>query len=128
MMGTKLIYPELSYQIIGACLDVYMDLGPGCKEVHYQKGLGLHLAQRGLSYSEHPFFPIRTLERHIGSFIPDFIIDHKIILEIKVGEKFEQTHFTQVKNYLLNANLPLGILVRFGSHRVTSHRILKPNN
>ena len=111
------IFPEESYRIIGACFEVYNELGPGFTEAVYQECLELELSERGI-----PFVPQSQLKLSYKGkelkqvFIPDFFCFDKIILEIKAASALCGENRAQVHNYLKATKQKLGILVNFGHH------------
>ncbi|MFH1089635.1 MAG: GxxExxY protein [Candidatus Uhrbacteria bacterium] len=122
----KLLYPKLSYQIIGVCFDVYNELGSDLKEKNYQKAIAFGFTQKGISFFQQKYCPIKFKTKRVGDHFVDFLVDEKIILEIKVAEKFKPADFKQVKSYLISNNIELGILVRFSGDGVAFCRVLKP--
>ena len=113
----ELIYRDESYQIVGACFEVYKTMGCGFLEAVYQECLEIELTDRGL-----PFVPKHQLElkykaqRLKQKYEPDFICYEKIILEIKAVSAIADEHRAQVQNYLRATGYRLGLLVNFGHH------------
>lgn len=119
-----LIYPELSYKIVGILFDVYNELGGGYREKYYQKAIALTLKKEKLLFKEQVYIPLVFKGESIGSNYLDFLIENKIILEIKAGENFVRKNITQVYSYLKINNLKLGILANFTKTGLRSKRIL----
>jgi GxxExxY protein len=119
-----LIYPELSYTIIGILFEVYNNFGPGHKEKYYQKAVAASLKEAGLSFKEQVYSPIIFKERNIGKYYLDFLIENKIVLETKSGEKFLKQNISQIYSYLKIENLKLGILANFTKEGLKFKRIL----
>ncbi len=121
---SDLLYPELSYQLIGVLFDVYLNLGYGYREVQYQKAIEIALKSSGVKY--HREYPIKLLYK--GEFLTtnflDFVIDDKIVLEVKRGDLFRKTDIDQVLNYLKATKMKLGILARFTKSGVKFKRII----
>ena len=65
-------------------------------------------------------------EKVVGRYFLDFVIDDKIVIELKVGDRLKKQDFDQIKQYLAKTGLKLGLLARFGKNGVTIHRVLKP--
>ncbi|MBI4091628.1 MAG: GxxExxY protein [Candidatus Levybacteria bacterium] len=63
----------------------------------------------------------------IGKYSPNFLIDHKIVLELKTVPRLLPIHYRQVRSYLKTNNLKLGILVNFRGSKVQYKRILNGN-
>jgi len=119
-----LAFPELSYKIVGALFEVHNDLGPGHHEKYYQKALAEELKRQNLIFQEQVYAPLLFKEENIGKYYLDFLIDDKIVLEIKKGDRFSKRHINQVLAYLKIKNLKLGILANFGQNGVQFKRIV----
>ncbi len=126
MEAADLIYPELSYQVVGACFDAFNEIGPEKKEVHYQRAVAIFLEKRGVPFREQVHAPFLCDGKRIGDFVLDFLVNGQLVLELKVGGRFRRQDFEQVRRYLVQHQMDLGILVRFGSDSVTFHRVLRP--
>lgn len=120
------IFPDESYQIMGACFEVYNHMGSGFLESVYQECLEIELQERGI-----PFVPRASLELQYKGrslkkkFEPDFVCFEKIILEIKAVEELCNEARAQVHNYLHAARYRLGILVNFAHYpRLEYQRIV----
>ena len=119
-----LIYPELSYQIIGILFEIYKELGSGYQERYYQKVVATELKRCGLKFKEQVSVPLIYKGQRIGNYFLDFLIEEKIILEIKRGERLSGKNIEQVYAYLKAANLKLGIIANFTKEGVKFKRIL----
>jgi GxxExxY protein len=120
-----LVYPRLSYKIIGILYEVYNSIGGGYQEKYYQKALAKEFQEKKISYKEQ--LPIKLAYKgdSLGIYFLDFLIEEKIILEIKVAPKFYPRDVKQVLGYLKAKNLELGILACFGRNGLQYKRILK---
>lgn len=121
---TDLIEPELSYEIVGLVFDTFNKLGPGLKENVYQKALEQLLKQRSIEFQAQLYCPINFQDNKVGYRYLDFLINEKIIIELKCGDYFAHTHIEQVKEYLKIKNLELAILATFTSQGVRIRRIV----
>jgi GxxExxY protein len=116
-MESQIIYPDESYQIIGACYEVYREKGCGFVEPVYQECLEIELGLRGI-----PFVPMKALALEYKGrplrpkYKPDFICFEKIVLEIKAVTELTDEHRAQVQNYLRATGMKLGLLVNFGHY------------
>ena len=119
-----LVYPELSYQIVGVLFEVYNQLGYGYSEKTYQKALSLALKGAGLKYKEQVYFPLMFMGEKIRKNFFDFLIEDKIVLEIKKGSHFAKAHIDQIYEYLVTSNLKLGILAYFAPRNLHYKRIV----
>jgi len=116
----------LSYKIIGILFDVYNELGHGYQERIYQRAIAEAFRRAGLKYEEQVPCKLSYGGTNIGRYFLDFLVDNKIVLEIKQGDRYSRTNFVQVTGYLKATGLPLGILANFTSNGVVFKRVLKP--
>ena len=124
VLKNDLLYPELSYQIIGILFEVFNELGYRYKEVSYQKAISLSLKNLGINFQEQVRVPLIFKGVEIGDYIPDFLIDRKVVLEIKRGDYFSQADIKQLLSYLKIMKLKLGILARFSPKGLKFKRIV----
>jgi GxxExxY protein len=111
------IYPTESYEIMGACFEVYKEIGCGFLEDVYQECLEIELQLRGVPFRPQVELPLAYKGRRLESkYKPDFICFDKIILEIKAVTELANIHRAQVQNYLKGTGYRLGLLVNFNHH------------
>jgi GxxExxY protein len=122
-----LVYPELSYAIVGCAYDVFNELGGGLKEKVYQNGMAVCFRIKKIKFTEQLPFQIKFKEETVGSRFLDFLVDDKIIVELKRGKHFTKGHFDQVMEYLKFSKLKLAILINFASDTVYFKRIVNLN-
>lgn len=125
---SKVIYPELSYEIVGIVFDIFNQLGYGYQEKYYQKAVNLRFKKHNLTFKEQVKVNLNFDNISIGRYFIDFVIDDKIVLELKVGNKLFKRDYDQVKAYLKTTSLKLGILVLFSKVGVTYKRVLNIQN
>ncbi|MDD4900842.1 MAG: GxxExxY protein [Patescibacteria group bacterium] len=126
--GDKVIYKELSYKVIGVLFNVYNDLGYGYQEKYYYKAIECYLKQANLQYNKQAPFKISIKGNVIGRYFIDFIIEDKIVLEIKTGNYFGRRNIEQIKGYLKATGLKLAIIANITSSGVKFFRALNPLN
>jgi GxxExxY protein len=119
-----LVYPELSYQIVGCAYEVFKSLGHGHAEKIYQRAMAVMLTERKIDHKEQVYIPVKFRDKIIGKSFLDFSVDEKIIVELKKDFHFSKMHIDQVLNYLKTSNLKLAILINFGKEGVTFKRII----
>ncbi len=114
---TDLIYKEESYAVIGACFNVYNDMGCGFLEPVYQECMQIELEYKNISFIPQKKLELYYRDRKLKqTYQPDFICFDKIILELKAVSKLVDEHRSQVLNYLNATNIKLGLLVNFGHY------------
>jgi GxxExxY protein len=128
MSNTEVIYKELSYKIVGILFDVYNQLGPGHSEKTHERAVANGLNQKLLNFRRQVQADLIYNNEYIGKFFLDFLIENKIILELKIGRKFSKLSFNQVFNYLKATQLKLAILATFAFSGVKFIRLLNINN
>ena len=109
----ELIYSKLSYRVIGLLYDVYNELQYGHKEKIYQKALSELLIQSQLNFERELYFPVDFKGKIISCYYFDFLIENKIVLEMKVANNFYQKDINQLLSYLKYKGYKLGILAIF---------------
>ncbi len=124
LLRDDIIYPELSYQIIGILFSVFNSLGYGYKEKYYQKAIANELETAKLTFKEQVPFAISFHDKIIGRHFLDFLIDGKVVLEIKQGDRLSRSDMTQVTGYLRTTGLKLAILARFSRKGLIFKRII----
>lgn len=120
----KVIHKELSYIIVGILFEVYNELGYGYKEKYYEKALMVALAKQQIKFKTQVPFALKFKEEIIGRNYLDFLIEDKIVLEIKKGKHFSKSNLDQVKQYLKITNLKLAILANFTPDGIKYIRVL----
>jgi GxxExxY protein len=116
------LYEDLSYKIRGCVFTVYNNLGFGHKENIYQKALALEFKNNLLNFTAEESLPIIYQNKKIGIYKPDFIIDKKIIIEIKSVPFMPKSYETQLTYYLKGTNYKLGFIINFGSQKLDMRR------
>ena len=119
-----LIHPELSYKLIGILFDVSNELGHGYQEKYYQKAVAAVLKEAKINYTEQMPVQINYRGKKIGIYFLDFLVENKIVLEIKRGEHFSKTNLKQVYGYLKATGLQLGIVANFTAKGLKIKRIV----
>ena len=116
-------HEDITYRIIGACMAVHRRLGPGHKEAVYQRALEADFAKADLSFEAQKNLEVYDEERLVGYYIPDFIVEGKVIVEIKAFATLHQKYRGQIITYLNHTGLPVGLLVNFGERSLRPHRV-----
>jgi GxxExxY protein len=118
----EIIFKDESYQIMGACFEVYKEMGCGFLEPVYQECLERELESRGILFRAHAELVLRYKGRPLKQvYIPDFICFGKIIVEIKAVKELCDEHRAQVHNYLKACGFKLGLLVNFGHYPMVEY-------
>ena len=106
---------ELTYKIIGCAMKIHSTLGGGFQEVIYQRCLAIEMRADGLKFEREKDQDIFYNGKHVGTRRADFIVDNRVVVELKALVALEDVHLAQAKNYLVAYNFPKGLLINFGS-------------
>lgn len=123
-----LLYPKLSYQIIGVLFEVYNTLGYGFQEKYYHKAIVVLLKKVNKKFEQEVPVEVKIANEVTTKGCADFIIDGKIILEIKKDYAFQNDNIGQLHSYLKARSLQLGILANFTAKGLLYRRIVNIRN
>lgn len=105
---------EETYRIIGICMEVHRNLGPGLLEIIYKDALEIELTDNNIPFEREKEFLIEYKGKILPhKFYADFIINEDIILEVKAIKEFSKEHIAQILNYMKLSNSEIGLLVNF---------------
>lgn len=109
---------------MGILFSVHRQLGNRYQEKYYQRAVEEGLKQAGLIFKKEIAVDLTFNNKKIGEYLLDFLVENKIIIEIKAIPELGPKDFSQVLAYLKAANLELGIIANFRSKKLTYKRIL----
>lgn len=118
-----MIYGDLTHAIIGCAMKVHTTLGNGFQEIIYQRALAIELRKNKLNFSREMTMNIYYEGETIGTRRVDFFVEDKIMLELKAIIELNDLALNQCRNYLEAYNLPVGLLINFGSNSMQYKRI-----
>ena len=124
MVEKEILYPELSYKIVGCAFEVFNEIGGGHKELTYHKALKVAFENALLKYEENLYWPIKFKSVVVEKGFFDFLVEEKIVVELKSRDNFLKKDFEQLTNCLNNSKQKLGILIAFGTEKVIYKRVL----
>ncbi len=121
-----LIYQEEAYEIIGLCKEVHRELGSGFSEIVYKDALEYECRRRDISFDREWEFQVHYKDIILPHrFYADFLVDDKIILEVKAISALSKEHIEQTINYLCVSDLHLGLVVNFRSSNLVYKRLVR---
>ncbi|MFA5188869.1 MAG: GxxExxY protein [Patescibacteria group bacterium] len=120
----EFLYEDLTEKIIGISFKVYNELGFGYREKVYHRAYAEEFKDQGISFKSE--FPVRIfyLDRLIGKYYMDFVVEGKVVVELKIANDFYTKDVKQVLSYLKANNLRLGLLIIFNKDGVKVKRII----
>jgi GxxExxY protein len=121
--GTLLRDSEITESIIAAAITIHRELGPGFLESVYEQALAVEFAVRGIAFVRQHVIPLFYRDHQIGEHRLDFVVEGKIVVELKAIEALQNVHFAIVRSYLKAAGLSDGLLLNFSSMPLTVKRV-----
>ncbi len=122
--STDYLYKDLTEKLIGIAFRVYNTLGYGFREKEYQRAYAVELGKLLLVFQRELYCNLKYEGKIISKFYLDFLVDGKVVVELKVAEGFYKKHFEQVMAYLKDNKLKLGLLIIFTSKKVLVKRVI----
>lgn len=116
------LYEDLSYKIRGCAFRIYNTLGFGHKENIYQEALASEFEKTGINFKREKVLPILYDGKKVGIYKPDFLVEDKIIIEIKAVPFMPKNYETQLTYYLKGTDYKLGFLINFGNQKLDIRR------
>jgi GxxExxY protein len=112
----------LTGQIIGLAMEVHRTLGPGFLESVYRRALLIELHRAGIRADPEQRIAVRYRGEVVGEFIPDLVVEQRLIVELKAVQNLDKAHEVQTVNYLTATGLETGLLINFGSRSLQFKR------
>lgn len=125
MINHNYKYSDITSKIIGSAIEAHKILGNGFQEVIYQRALVIEFENSGFGYSREHEMSIFYKKVGIGNRRVDFLVESKIMVEIKAIIKLEDVHLAQAINYLEAYDLEVGLLINFGARSLDFKRVMK---
>lgn len=125
-MKVKLKHGDITEKIIGCAFEVHKFLGNGFQEVIYQRALALEFIEAELAFRRELEIEIfyKEFEKPIGTRRADFLVDEKVLVEVKAMSNLEDVHIAQLLNYLKAYRIEVGLLINFGSKSMQFKRLI----
>ena len=113
----------MTESIIAAAIALHRELGPGFLETVYEQALAVEFAIRGIAFVRQKPIPLFYRDHQIGEHRLDFLVENKIVVELKAVETLEKVHFAVVRSYLKAAGLSDALILNFSSMPLTIKRV-----
>ncbi len=117
-------HSDITRKIIGAAMKVHSTLGNGFQEVIYQRALAIEMEKQGLSFQRELEMQIYYGDQEIGTRRVDFLVEDKVMVELKAVTALEDVHLAQAINYLEAYGLEVGLLINFGAKSLQYRRVV----
>jgi GxxExxY protein len=121
-------YEKITHDIIGCAMKVHRTLGNGFQEVIYQRALAIEMEKSNLEFRREMEMIIFYEGIDVGTRRVDFFVEENIMVELKALAKLEEVHLSQAMNYCQAYNLPIGLLINFGSKSLEFKRVYNLNH
>lgn len=124
-MPTDYLNKQLTFEIIGKCMEVHNNLGPGFLEIVYKEALEYEFQRASIPYKREEKYIVRYKDIELPhAFYADFVVFDDIILEVKAVSGIVDEFVAQTLNYLKVSNNRLGLIVNFGEKRLATKRLI----
>ena len=124
MIKKEYKYSDITSKIIGCAMKVHNTLGNGFQKVIYQRCLAIDMEKQGLGFTRELEMSIYYEGREVGTRRVDFLIENKILVELKAITQLDNVHISQGLNYLEAYNLEIGLLINFVSTKLDFKRLI----
>lgn len=123
-MGEDYLYEDLTYSIIGVSYIVHNQLGFGHRENVIQRAHEIEYKKIGLSFKKE--YPVNIMydDKIIAKYYMDFVVEDKVVVELKLANKFYTKDIKQILSYLKANSLRLGLLIIFNKDGVGIKRVI----
>lgn len=127
---SKILEKDLCYKIQGCFFNVSNKYGRGLKEIIYQKALAEELDSKGIKFQEQKRINIYSFDtgKKLGTYIPDFLIEDKVIVELKASNYTISQYVEQQRSYLRISEYEIGYLVNFCTPKLEIKRSIYTND
>jgi GxxExxY protein len=115
---------DLVYQVVGCAMEVINELGHGLREKTYEKALIVEFKTNNIFFSRQKIYRVYYKKVHIDNYIPDLLVNDRLIVEIKVVENICDEHIGQVINYLKISGCSLGLILNFKHSKLEWKRVI----
>ena len=121
-----MIKDELTYKIISCAMKVHKILGNGFQEVIYQRALEIEFKRTNIVFGREVDQSIFYEGVEVGTRRADFIVESRVVVELKALTALEAVHIAQAKNYVVAYDFEIGLLINFGATSLQYRRIFNP--
>lgn len=109
----RFLFKEETHRIIGCAMEVLNTLGHGLLEKPYENAICVEFGLQGIPFKQQPRFDVIYKNVKVGEYIPDLIVDDKIVMDMKTIERITNHERGQILNYLKITGLHVGLILNF---------------
>jgi len=121
---TELLHRDLTFEIIGAAMEVHRVLGPGFLESVYQRAMEAEMQQRGIPFESQKRLSLTYKGELLGDHVLDLVVDRRVVVELKAAKDLTDQHQAQTISYLKASGLQIGLLINFAKASLEHKRVL----
>lgn len=122
-------FDAITYKITGCAMAVHRELGPGLREDSYQRALANKLTDAGYAFEQQKLYKVYEdpeQKRLVGYYVPDFVVEKSVIVEIKALRGLDNSHLAQIIGYLAVSGCSVGLLINFGERSLRHRQVFPP--
>jgi GxxExxY protein len=119
---------DITYKVNGCAMKVHSAMGNGFQEVIYQRCLAIEFDKAKLNFGREVEQNIYYEGIQVGTRRADFVVEDRVIVEIKAVIRLEDVHLAQAKNYVVAYNFSVGLLINFGSPSLEFKKVFNNND
>jgi len=117
-------FNEITFQVNGCAMNVLNSIGNGFHEKIYENALAIAMQKSGLTFSQQRHYDIKYEDNIVGTFVPDFVVEEMVIVELKTIDQITNNEKGQVLNYLRASGLRVGIILNFKNSKLEWQRVV----
>jgi GxxExxY protein len=120
----NLLEKDLVYRIVGCAMRVHKKVGPGLREKTYERGLCEEFKYLNIAFTQQQEFPVYYRHKVIDRYIPDLIVEDRVIVENKAVEAITDEHRAQILNYLKITGIKVGLIINYKHTKLEWERLV----
>ena len=121
-------YDDITYKVLGCAMGSHREIGPGKRENIYQRSMEVRLTDAGVANVAQKVLEVHDEGVMVGCYIPDFVVEDVVIVEIKALSWLDNSHLRQIIGYMAVTGCPVGLLINFGRRSLEYRRIFPPKD
>lgn len=122
--GEFVLEKDLVYRVIGCAMAVLTEVGHGLHEKPYENAMVIALRQEGVLLAQQRAYPVLFRGQQIGEFIPDLVVEDRVIVDTKVIDRITDHERGQMINYLKVTGMRVGVVLNFKNAKLQWERVV----